>query len=149
MPVLTGSSSAVLDAPIERCWRLVADVVNAPGWQKGLELVGVVERDEHGRPAVCDTVSDAKFFKVRTRVRFTYEAPRRLTWTQIESDDLDAMHGSWELEDLGQARTRVTYTLEVDPGPIGAFARPLERVIRPLVVGGRAKELARALTERV
>jgi uncharacterized membrane protein len=148
MPVLTGSSTAEVDAPIERCWAVVEDVVNAPRWQQGLELVGVVQRDEHGRPVICDTISDAKITKVRTRVRFDYEPPRRLTWTQIESDDLDSMRGAWELEDLGDARTRVTYRLEVDPGPIGMLARPLERLIRPLVVGPRANELARAVAAR-
>jgi hypothetical protein len=56
------------------------------------------------------------------------------------------MRGSWELLALGTGRTRATYALEVDPGPIGGFARrPLERLIRPLVVGGRPGELARAL----
>jgi uncharacterized membrane protein len=148
MPVLTGSSSAVVDVPIERCWALVQDVAIAPQWQHTLEAVDVVERDRHGRPLICDTVSDAKITKVRCRVRFDYEPPRRLGWTQVQSEDLDFMEGSWELEDLGGGRTKVTYTLAVDPGPIGFLARPLERLVRPLVVGGRAEELANALAAR-
>jgi hypothetical protein len=75
----------------------------------------------------------------------SYEPPRRLAWTRVQSDDLDAMDGSWELEDLGDGRTRATYRLSVDPGPVGFLARPLERALRPLVVGGRAEELARAV----
>jgi hypothetical protein len=146
MPLIGGSSSKDLDAPIERCWALVADVLTAPSWQRGLELVEAVTLDEHGRPWVCDTVSDAKITKVRVRLRFEYEPPHRLTWTQVQSDDLDSMQGSWELLQLGTGRTRATYTLEVDPGPVGGFARrPLERLLRPLVVGGRPGELARAL----
>ena len=146
MAVIGGASSKDLDASIERCWALVADVANAASWQRGLELVEVVTSDEHGRPWVCDTVSDAKITKVRVRVQFEYAPPHRVTWSQLESDDLDWMRGSWELLDLGAGRTRATYALEVDPGPIGRFARrPLERLIRPLVVGGRPGELARAL----
>lgn len=146
MPRMSGSSSKDLDVSIQRCWTLVADVASAPSWQRGLELVEMVTRDEHGRPSVCDTVSDAKITKVRVRVQFEYEPPRRLTWSQLESDDLDWMRGSWELLDLGAGRTRATYALEVDPGPVGGFARrSLERLLRPLVVGGRPHELARAL----
>jgi len=123
-----------------------ADGPNAPSWQRGLELVEMVTRDRHGRPSICDTVSDAKITKVRVRVQFEYEPPQRLTWSQLESDDLDWMQGSWELLDLGAGRTRATYALEVDPGPVGGFARrSLERLLRPLVVGGRPHELARAL----
>jgi hypothetical protein len=148
MSVLSGSASKDLDASIERCWALVADVANGPRWQRGLELVEVLSVDDQGRPLICDTVSDAKITKVRVRVQFEYTPPHRVSWSQLESDDLDWMRGSWELEDLGGGRTRATYALEVDPGPIGALARrPLERLIRPLVVGGRPGELARALAE--
>ena len=45
------------------------------------------------------------------------------------------MEGSWELEAIRAERTRATYTLAVDPGPVGFLARPLERALRPLVVG--------------
>jgi Polyketide cyclase / dehydrase and lipid transport len=148
MPVLTGNCSAELEFGIERCWALVADIERAPEWQRTLELVEVRERDEDGRPLICDTVSDAKLTKVRCRVRMSYEAPRRLQWTQVESDDLDSMEGSWELADLGPERTRATYSLALDPGPIGLLARPLERVIRPLVIGRQAEELAQALRSR-
>jgi hypothetical protein len=58
--------------------------------------------------------------------------------------DLDSLEGSWRLEDLGGGRTRATYEVAVDPGPIGLLARgPLERAARAILVNPRAKELAR------
>jgi uncharacterized protein YndB with AHSA1/START domain len=148
MTRLTGSSSADIDAPIDRCWAVVQDLTEAPRWQGGLERVEVLERDGEGRPLVCDTLSDAKFTKVHCRVRLTYDPPHRVTFTRMESDDVDEMEGSWELEDLPGGRTRATYRLAVDPGHVGLLARPLERALRPLLVGGRAKELARAVAAR-
>ncbi len=145
MPVLSGSCSATIDADIERCWELLQDIARAPEWQRVLTRVEVLERDELGRGLICDTVSDAKVTKVHCRVRMHYDPPRRLTWSQVESDDLDSMEGSWELEPMATGRTRATYTLAVDPGPIGLLARPLERVIRSLVIGHQAQELAEAL----
>jgi ribosome-associated toxin RatA of RatAB toxin-antitoxin module len=148
MTVLTGSSSAEIDAPIDRCWAVVEDVAASPEWQNGLDSVTVVERDEAGRAIVCDIVNDAKFTKVRVRVRVSYDPPRRLTFTRLESDDVDKLEASWELEALGPGRTRATYELAVDPGHVGMLARPLERALRPIVVGRRADELARAVTGR-
>ena len=148
MPVLTGSASADLDAPIERCWAVVQDVATAPQWQHSLERVDVLERDEHDRAVVCDTVTDAKISKVHSRVRFSYRQPTLVSWTQFEGDDLDLMSGSWRLEDLGNGRTRVTYSIEVDPGPLGKFARgPIQRIVRALVVGSRPRELAKRVAE--
>ncbi len=148
MTLLTGSSTAEIEAPIERCWAVVGDVAESARWQNGLEHVEVVERDDAGRAVVCDIVNDAKFTKVRARVRVSYDPPHRLTFTRLMSDDVDALEASWELEELGPERTRATYTLSVDPGPVGMLARPLERALRPVVVGRRAEELARAVADR-
>jgi uncharacterized protein YndB with AHSA1/START domain len=148
MTLLSGSSSADIDAPIDRCWAVVADVAEHPRWQHGLERVETVERDDIGRALICDTVNDAKFTKVRCRVRLDYDPPHRLTFTRVQSDDVDAMEASWELEELGPRRTRATYSLAVDPGHVGRLARPLERALRPMVVGHRAEELARAVAAR-
>jgi hypothetical protein len=146
MALLSGSCSAELEFAVERCWALVADIERAPRWQRTLELVEVVQRDAQGRALICDTVSNAKLFTVRCRVQASYEPPLRLAWWQVQSEDLDAMEGSWELEPLGATRTLASYSLAVDPGPIGFVARPLERLIRPFVMGHQARELADALS---
>lgn len=145
MPTLSGSCSAEVEFALERCWELVADIERAPRWQRTLRSVEVIERDALGRPELCDTVSEAKMFTVHCRVRLAYEPPHRLGFSRVESDDVDLLEGAWELEPLGPARTRATYSLAVDPGPIGVLARPLEWAIRPIVMGHQARELAEAL----
>jgi hypothetical protein len=148
MSMIRGSCCADVDFPIDRCWAVAADVEHAPEWQRTLQSVAVCERDAAGRAIVCDTVNDAKLRKIRVRVRVEYEEPRRIRFRQIASEDLDDMEGGWDLEALGPDRTRVTYSLGIDPGPIPRFARPLERAIRPLVMGHQAQELERALATR-
>jgi hypothetical protein len=145
MAMLIGETSAEVPFAIGRCWELVSDIENAPSWQRTLESVEVIERDAEGRPAVCDTVNDAKLTKVRVRVAVDYEPPLALTFRLLESEDLDAMEGGWRLEEVGPELTRAAYFLSLDPGPIPFFARPLERAIRPVVMGHQAHELADAL----
>lgn len=148
MTLLTGSSVGDVDAPVERCWAVIQDLSRWPAWQQGLERVEIVERDAQGRPVVCDTVSDAKITKVRCRVRVTYDPPHRLGFARVSSNDVDEMEGSWELQATGDAATRATYRLAVDPGHVGFMARPLEKALRPIVVGRRAEELAREVAAR-
>ena len=148
MTLITGSSEAEIAASLDACWAVVEDVERSAEWQQGLERVTVVKRDDAGRPTICDTVSDAKFTKVRCRVTVAYDPPHRLTITRLESDDVDVMESSWELTDVGGGRTHAVYRLAVDPGPIPRFARPLERALRPVLLGRRAQELDRAVTGR-
>lgn len=145
MSVLSGSCSAEVEFPVQRCWTLVADIERAPRWQRTVENVEVLQRDARGRALICDTVTDAKLTKVRCRVKLDYDEPVSVRWTLVESDDLDAMDGAWELEPLAATRTRATYSLSVDPGSMSFVARRLESMLRPLMIGHQAGELAQAL----
>ena len=141
MAQLGGSQSIEVDAPITACWAIAADVESAPEWQKGLEAMKVLDRDAEGRPSRCETTSDAKVRMVKTIVRFVYEEPTRVSWTQ-EKGDLKRLDGAWVLEDLGGDRTRVTYTLDGDPGRVlGMLIRgPVEGKLTDVMVNGRPAE---------
>ena len=66
-----------------------------------------------------------------------------MEWTQ-EKGDLKSLVGAWELEDLGDGRTKATYRLEGDPGRVLGMAirGPVEGKLREILVGGRPGELA-------
>jgi carbon monoxide dehydrogenase subunit G len=137
-----GTASAEIDAPIEQVWAIVEDVLTAPEWQGGLVEVSMLERDSERRPTLVESVSDIKVRQVKTQVRFSYEPPTKLSWTQ-EKGDLKSVEGSWTLEDLGEGRTRATYTLDGDPGRVlGMIIRgPVEAAARAMLVNARPGEL--------
>ncbi len=142
MAVLAGSSSADIDAPIEQVWAAVEAVEKAPDWQGGMKDIEVLEEDDRGRAILVETEADAKVTTIKTKVSFKYEGPTRLSWKQ-EKGDLKSMVGSWDLEDLGDGRTRATYTLEGDTGRVlGMLVRgPVEDKLRDYLVNARADEL--------
>jgi len=141
---LAGSASVAIDAPLEAVWAVLQDVLAAPEWQGGLEKVIALERDADGRPTLVDTESDIKVRRVKSRDRIRYEAPTRLSWTQ-EEGDMKSVAAVWELEDLGDGRTRVSYRLDADPGGVlGLIIRgPVEAAMRAIFVNGRPGELKR------
>lgn len=147
MSAISGRASADIDKPLDVVWALVADVARAPEWQGGLDELRPLEHDAEGRPTLCETESDAKVKVIRAQVRFEWDgAPNRLTWRQ-EKGDLKSLVGSWELEDLGEGRTRATYDLQGDPGRmLGMLIRgPVEGQIRKILVESRPGELKTAL----
>jgi len=142
MAPLSGSSTAEINAPLQRVWELVQDVEAAPQWQGGLKSMRAVERDDQGRGVLCEAETDAKVRTVKSTVRFAYDGPARLTWKQ-EKGELKSVEGSWILEDLGGERTRATYAIEADLGRmLGMVIRgPLVGVLRDMLAGARAGEL--------
>lgn len=146
MGKLGGVASAEIDAPIDEVWDVVKDIETAPDWQHGFEDVDVLERDDEGRVQVAETQSDAKVKTVKNRLRFSYEEPNLVEWVQ-EKGDLKSLVGAWELEDLGDGRTKATYRLEGDPGRmLGMLIKgPVEGQIRKMLVEGRPGELAKRI----
>src|SRR3954471_2018689 len=107
MGVIDGTATAEIDAPLERCYELAADVDHIAEWQGGVQRVEVVERDGQGRVLVARISTDAKVRTVTTTVRFSYDEPRGLSWKQTKGD-LKALDGEWSFEDLGGGRTRAS-----------------------------------------
>lgn len=142
MARLGGSASTEIDAPLEEVWAVVEDVLSAPDWQNGLVSMRTLEEDADGRPTLVEVENDIKVRHVKSNVRFAYDGPSRLSWSQ-EKGDLKSVDGSWTLADLGGGRTEATYTLDGDPGRmIGMLIRgPVEGAIRAMLVNGRPGEL--------
>src|SRR5688500_17935323 len=141
---IRGERSVEIDAPIERCYEIAADIENAPEWQPSLKDVEVLERDGERRPLLVETESDAKVKTVRAVLRFSYEPPTAIRWVQ-EKGDSKSLTGSWAFEDLGGGRTRATYALEADPGRVlGMLLRgPAESRVRDFLLGDAAEGLKR------
>jgi uncharacterized membrane protein len=142
MGVIKGDKSVEIEAPIERCYEIAADIENAMDWQGSLKDVEVLERDGERRPELVETESDAKVKSVRSVLRFTYDPPTGIRWVQ-EKGDTKSLTGWWSFEDLGGNRTRATYGLEADPGRmLGLLLRgPAEGKVRDFLLGGAAEGL--------
>jgi uncharacterized membrane protein len=142
--MITGDRTVEIDAPIQRCFDIAADIEHSPKWQGSLKDVEVLSKDADGRAEVVETESDAKVKTVKARLRFSYSAPTRIEWVQ-EKGEVKSLRGWWDLEDLGGDRTRATYALEVDPGRmLGLLLRgPTEGVVKNFLLGGAADGLKR------
>jgi len=112
MADLEGTSSIDIEAPIERCFQIIADVERAPQWQGAIRKARALEHDAQGRPALVETHIDVIVTSVTVWLRFDYLEPTGMRWTR-ERGDLTCLSGCWQLEDQGGGRTRATYSLEI------------------------------------
>lgn len=141
MGKIGGTASVEIEAPIETVYAAAADVEASPRWQPEIKVAECVERDG-GDQVLVHMETDAKVRTVNSEMRFSYERPGRIAWTQ-EKGDLKSIEGTWELEDLGDGRTRATYWMEVDLG------RVLGMLIRGPVVGVLRGQLVETMPEKL
>lgn len=128
MGTVDGRASAEIAAPIETVFEVAADVEGSTEWQPEIKVAECLERGSNGEQILVRTETDAKVRRLNSTLRFSYSAPTRIEWIQKDGD-LKSVQGTWELEDLGDGRTRATYAMSVDLG------RMLGMVIRGPLVG--------------
>lgn len=142
MGTIKGSADAEIEAPIDEVFAVAADVEGSPRWQPEIKVAECVDRAADGSQVLVRMTTDAKVRRLTSTMRFDYEQPRHIGWAQDEGD-LKSVEGSWELEDLGDGRTKATYRLEVDLG------RVLGLVIRGPVVGVLRGQLIDSMPEKL
>ena len=73
---VTGDRTVEIDAPIERCFDIAADIEGAPEWQRAPRARAGLERaaDRRARPLGTEAAAKGKTRKARRRVPFA-EAP--------------------------------------------------------------------------
>ena len=75
MADLSGSHTLEIDAPIDRCFEIAADLDHAPEWQGAMKSTNVLERDDEGRGILVETEIDASIATAHLTLRFAFDSP--------------------------------------------------------------------------
>ena len=144
MGKIHASHTVEIEAPLAEVYKAAEDVPGAPEWNPAMDKVDVIEKDAQGRAILVEVEADVKVKKSKSILRFSYDEPDGLSWVQ-EKGDVKSVDGRWELEALGDNRTRATYALEVDPGRVlGMLLRgPVEGQVKEYLTKGAAEGLKR------
>ena len=103
------SGTAVIDRPIDEVWAFLAEGTNDPAFSpRVLEI-----RKEPDGPSALGTVfvSRVKDAGMKTDRRFeltAFDPPTTLRWSERSKNLVTVPEGGYDLEDLGNGRTRVT-----------------------------------------
>ena len=145
---IEGTESIEIDAPVERCFAVAADVERAPEWHGAMKAADAVAHDEAGRPALVDAKIDALVATVEVALRFDYDEPSGMRFTR-ESGDLKSLVGSWRFEQLDADRTLAVYSLDIGLNRALSLLRkgvrgPAEAKVRELLARRPVEGLKRA-----
>lgn len=140
MGTIHASHTVEIEAERERVYEVAADIEGATAWNPAMEKVDVIERDREGRVELADVEADAMVKKSKSMLRFSFDPPNGLSWTQ-EDGEVKSLDGRWELSDLGEGRTRASYVLDIDPGRmLGMLLRgPVEGKVKEFLTKGAAE----------
>jgi ribosome-associated toxin RatA of RatAB toxin-antitoxin module len=125
------TSDIVIAADAAQVMNGIADFESYPQWATGVRRCTVLQEGPNGRAEHVQFVLDAAPIKDEYVLAYVWTADELVTWTLTEGHMLKAMDGAYQLTELGDGTTRVTYRLAVDVAVplIGMFKRKAEKVI--------------------
>lgn len=107
----TASRTEVVDVDINKLYDVIVDYARYPEFVDGVSSTKVLSQNET-TAKVEYSVNMIKSFKYVLAT--TQSRPNKISWV-LESGDLFKKNdGNWTLKDLGNGKTEVTYSLEVD-----------------------------------
>jgi len=113
-----------IPAPAGEIFDVLADLERYPEWITAMRSVEVLERDADGLPAKVHFEVDAMVKVITYVLNNTFERPHLMSWVAEPGDDIRAMVGSYELNEIEGGGTDVVYALHVDYGfPLPGFLR--------------------------
>ena len=106
--------SIVVGADIDTVLEIVADFAAYPQWQDDVKAAEVLETDEDGWGTKARFTIDARVQTVHAVLAYEY-TDTTMSWHLVESPQLERNDGRYELRDIGDGSTEVTYQVEITP----------------------------------
>lgn len=105
------SRTETFDVEIENLYNVIVDYSSYPEFVDGVSSINVLEQTESGARVEYGLNLIKKFKYI---LSLSHQKPTSVSW-EFESGDLFKKNkGSWELVDLGNGQTEVTYSLDID-----------------------------------
>jgi ribosome-associated toxin RatA of RatAB toxin-antitoxin module len=133
----------IFDVPADKFYKAIIDYKSYPQFVDGVESVEIKNESTDGATV---TMNLNLIKKISYTIKLNHTPNKEVNWSLVSGDMMKINNGKWTLKDLGQARTEVTYSLEVEfkgflPG-LGLIEKTLVNTNLPLAMKAFAKKAA-------
>ncbi|MGI8874725.1 MAG: SRPBCC family protein [Egibacteraceae bacterium] len=135
----------VVAADLDAVFDVIADFDAYPDWQAEVKEAQTLQTDADGRGTRVRFLVDARVIKARLVLDYTY-TDTSMEWVLVEGDGVRRNDGRYDLRELGDGTTEVTYALEVEPSvPVPGLIR---RQAAKRIIDGALAGMKRRVEQR-
>jgi coenzyme Q-binding protein COQ10 len=133
----------IFDVPLDKFYKAIVDYRSYPNFVEGMRSVEILNESSDGATVKFNLslIKDISY-----TIKLNHKPNLEVSWSLMSGDMMKVNNGKWTLKDLGQARTEVTYSLEVElkgflPG-LGMIEKTLVSTNLPMNMKAFAKRAA-------
>lgn len=101
----------IFDIEPAKFYQAILNYNSYPEFVDGVSSIKVLSNDEKGAELEYSLNLIKKF---SYKLKHTHKLNEEVSWSLISGDLFKSNKGSWKLKDLGNGKTEVTYSIEVD-----------------------------------
>ena len=101
----------IFDVPAEKFYQAITDYKSYPKFVDGMKSIEVVS--ESGDTATVKFNLNL-IKEITYTLKLTGKKNETVSWSLVSGDMMKVNNGGWKLKDLGNGKTEVTYSLEVE-----------------------------------
>jgi len=133
----------VYDVSADKFYKAITDYKSYPQFVDGMKATEVINESSDGG-TVKFTINLMK--EISYTLKLSHKANKEVSWSFVSGDMMKINNGKWSLKDLGNNKTEVTYSLEVElkgfiPG-LGMIEKTLVNTNLPMTMKSFAKRAA-------
>ncbi len=133
----------VFDVSVDKFYKAIVDYRSYPQFVDGMKAIEVINESADGG-TVKFSINIMK--EISYTLKLSHRPNQEVSWTFVSGDMMKVNNGKWTLKDLGNNKTEVTYSLEVElkgfiPG-LGMIEKTLVNTNLPLTMKSFAKRAA-------
>ncbi len=134
------SRTETYDVPVTKFYQAVIDYKNYNKFVPGVDSIEVQNESPEGA-TVKFNINVIK--KISYTLKLLHKKEQEVSWSLVTGDFMKKNNGKWTLEDLGNGKTKVTYSLEIEvkgfiPG-LSLIEKGLVETNLPLTMSSFAK----------
>lgn len=133
----------IFDVPATKMYQAIIDYKGYPEFVDGVDSVQVADESKDGATV---TMNLNLIKKISYKIKLNHKENTEVSWSLLSGDMMKVNNGRWTLKDLGNGKTEVTYSLEVElkgflPG-LGMIEKTLVSTNLPTAMKSFAKRAA-------
>lgn len=101
----------VYDVPVDKFYQAIIDYKNYPDFVDGCKSVAIINENAEGAE-VKFTLSIIK--EIVYIITLRHIPNKEVSWSLVKGDMMKVNNGKWTLTDLGNGKTEVNYSLEIE-----------------------------------
>jgi coenzyme Q-binding protein COQ10 len=131
------------DVAVDKMYKAIIDYKDYPKFVDGMKSVDVQNESADGATAkFCLNIMK----EISYTLKLSHKVNKEVSWSLVSGDMMKVNNGKWMLKDLGNNKTEVTYSLEVElkgliPG-LGMIEKTLVNTNLPLTMKAFGKRAA-------